>query len=132
MFVLPTHYLYVTFFPCPYNLCPLTICFIASFIDTLSERQKHLSEKHLCWNKQSCIFFNFCLHMMSFSTRNLSETALRDLPMTVINTEFGKARINPFIKSEMTKFKDRLLIWNKSLVHLLSIIIDMKFSISII
>ena len=32
----------------------------------------------------------------------------------------------------MAKFKDRLLIWNKSLVHLLSIIIDMKFSISII
>lgn len=35
-------------------------------------------------------------------------------------------------KSEMAKFKDRLLIWNNSLVHLLSKIIAMKFSISII
>lgn len=46
--------------------------------------------------------------------------------------EFGKVRINLVIKLEMVKFKDRFLIWNNSLVYFLSIIIDMKFLISII
>lgn len=50
----------------------------------------------------------------------------------VINMEFGKIRISLVIKLEMVKFKDRFLIWNKSLVYFLSIIIDMKFLISII